>query len=303
MFLSTVLYKYLKSSEILFLFFPSNQIEMILSSLINFVIILDCIHYSYEFSVQNNYLSRYKRESDLQETADDLHALARVGAKKLNNEVSEEIENDKEAIDKIREKVSKLADKMAESSAQGTSCAAEWREIQDELRSGIKRIIKAYENYIKSHNETCNSIEKFAKDMIDKYDEEKDAIDQMTAPDDTTDLSSASWQSFRTRIPALIKYVRSHEVTLSTAADCTRDLLSQSVQYRQVVMAPPPTTQMRVIHVVQSTGLQAASQRYSIPCNEDNEYNGCQACSNAISDYTRNAAYDACGGCFRITSG
>ncbi|CAF0949155.1 unnamed protein product [Adineta ricciae] len=270
---------------------------MFSTAVINFILILACVNYSYELKFRDGYSSHQKRS--VQEKLEALggHLQRKVGQDldDIEAEVKAEEDSTKELLKGISESIKRYADELA-NAGQDASCADSWRSIQRDLHKGLERIIKSYDRYIDLHRETCQYVENYAKDTINKYKEELYALDQISAPSGY-DLGSSDWQSFFTRVPSMVKYADCHCKSILTAADCGRDLISNGVQYRKVILQSPPAPQSRVIQVVSSSALRANPEPWTIPCGEDSAYNGYRACSNAISDYTLKAAYDACGGC------
>ncbi len=260
------------------------------SQLINLFIIFGLISYSYGYNAR-----RRSRDSEVKEETRNIFRSLMETPDVWENRVKHECESDRDTVDNICRDITEGVNRMATVGPGDSSCGTHWMKIQGSLRRGIQVIIEAYRRYIGVHRDVCQSIENFAENMILKYEAELAAIDEMTAPIDNVDVNSEGWTRFVSRYPNMLDYARVHEETLRTAADCTADLAARTVYHqRYIVRTPPP----RVIRIVQSNP-QYAVRSLSIPCNNIEEDNGCQACPNAISDHSRSYANAGCGGCMR----
>ncbi|CAF3641420.1 unnamed protein product [Rotaria socialis] len=266
--------------------------------LINVLIILGSINYSYEFNIGNENLARYIRDASFKSDTQALLNNVFADQKQLEDKIKEAIRKDDDAIKSITHAIMLAADKMAEAGSQDIQSAQQWTTIKTELRQGINIIISAYRRYINLHRDICEAIENFTQSMISKYEDELSTIDEMTVPtlaNNTVDTSSAAWARFMARFMHMLNYANVHRQTLQTATDCTGDLMTHTLAYRARIISPPAlASRMIRVQLTQPDLSQYASRSFDLPCNAVNEFNGYQSCPYAIADATQQYANSIC---------
>ncbi|CAF1246799.1 unnamed protein product [Adineta steineri] len=271
---------------------------MLSSQLFNLFILFGLINYSYEFNVRNNHKQRYNRDAGRGEGGMMFSGMPSENGEQHENQCNQEIEQNKRSIDDVCNGLMQSTNEMANVGSQDISCGTHWTQTQSRLREGIQVVMNAYQTFITLHQQTCQSIEAFANDMILQYKRELEAIDQMSAPTENTDINSDSWKNFFVRVPSMISYARAHQQTLRTAADCTGDLMTNTVSFRRTVFPLQQVVPMRVIRIYQTSGpAQNLFQNHNINCNEESGYNGCHSCANSLTRLVRTYMNPACNAC------
>lgn len=258
---------------------------------------LGLIRASHELSVRSHALQRERRDTAMNNAGQKAIDSFTEGSQELEEKVKRLIDEIKSEMEKICKKVMKATNAITALDTQDTSCGTQWTEAQEGLRDGIRLVIKSYEKYIEVQRQICREIEDFANDMIEKYKDELNAIDHMSAPSATSDANSDAWKRFFTRMPSMVNYACMHHRTLPTAADCTADLMTHTIQLRQVITRLPPPSQMKMTYVVHSAAAQYPGQHISLPCGDVTDDNGYQTCPMALVGQTRDYADAACGRC------
>ncbi|CAF0909204.1 unnamed protein product [Rotaria sordida] len=268
--------------------------KMLYFQLINLLIIFGLINYSYEFNIQIKNLKRYIRNAPFKNETQSVLNQIFSDEQQLENTVRESIRKDDDIVKVLTRNIMLAADRMAEAGSKNTKSVTEWTYIQGELRKGINLIIEAYRKYIDLHRQVCETIENFAKNMINKYETELSAIDQMSVPNSSNgdiDTNSPEWNKFVAKFLHILNYARLHQETLRTATDCTGDLMTRTLSHQSVIMNQPgPGFHQLNIRINHPVSLQYPMQSFSLPCNDISEDNGYQTCSNAIADATQSYA-------------
>ncbi|CAF1179248.1 unnamed protein product [Adineta steineri] len=271
---------------------------MLSSQLFNLFILFGLINYSYEFNVRNNHKQRYNRDVSKGEGGIMYGGMLSENEEQHENQCNQEIEQNKRSIDDVCNGLMQSTNEMANVGSQDISCGTHWTQTQSRLREGIQVVMNAYQKFLTLHQQTCKSVEAFANDMILQYQRELEAIDQMAAPTDNTDINSEGWKNFLVRVPSMIIYARAHQQTLRTAADCTGDLMTNTVGFRRAIFRSPPPTQTRVIRIMLPVSFsQSPVQNHNINCNEESGYNGCHSCATSLANVFQSYTNSACGGC------
>lgn len=267
------------------------------SQLINLLLILGLISYTYGYNRENNYIRRRIRNADFKADAQGIINKVFIDQEELNTRTKDAIRQDEDAIKTVIEKIMLASERMAEAGATKTASAEQWTTIQGELRTGLNLIMDAYRRYIEVHRQICESIENYAKSMITKYESELSALDRLTVP--TTpgggfDTNNPAFMDWFYKMFHMMTYANVHQRTLPTALDCVHDLTRRELEQQQIIMSPPVSrVTIRVVHQAEP---QNPVQNYDLPCNAPSEYNGCQSCSNAVAALTQRYATFSCPG-------
>ena len=259
--------------------------------LVNLFVVVVLIRYSYEFNMRNSGLEDSIRGAALDQSEKVLLDKVFSDQKQLEARTKELIRKDEDEVKTISENIRLAANRMAEGGAGDASNVEHWKSIQDELRKGINVIIEAYQRFIDVHQKVCGSIEDYAKGMIEKYKDELSAIDEMPVPasqDDSPPIQNSETSELIDKFLRILNYARAHQETLRTATDCTADLTQSALTHHARIINPPETVTHTIhIRITHPTAVEYDNPKISLPCNDVENYNGHQSCSNAIVATTR----------------
>ena len=273
--------------------------DMAYIQLINLFIIFGLISYSYELNIR-----RRVRDTDFEVKTQAVLDRAFKDEKQIEDKNDQYAQEFRRTIKVISVQISEAAEEMAEAGSRDVTNTDKWVNIQGKLREGINLIIGAYRKFIDVHRQSCKAIEDFANDIIDKYEKEITAINQMSVP--TSLIASGGDDTNKPdfgRLMDFMLHARYHEQTLPIAADCVGDAFDRIREHRSAIMSQVAvhTTEIQVLPPVpryavpQYVNPQYSPGRVILPCGAIDQYNGNQICANAIADRSGVYAQQACG--------
>ncbi len=284
----------------------------------NLVIILGLISYSYGYNRRKEQSRRRAREDSLRLVAHDGLGAILNDDEQLERNVRREMEESERIMEDLSRDIKGIASGMADMAVQEVITLQRWVTIQVSMRKGFNLIIDAYRRFIKLQRATCDFLEAFANDIINKYESELNAINQLTPPTLATggiDISSPRFGMFRDRFNDLLQYINFNGGAFRTALDCPNDLSRSIFATRAAVTTPitraiyvpvaptvavqPPQTvlvqqQPNVIVQQQPTVVRSIDQSAAIYCGQTSDYNGCQSCPYSIIDQSQQLFNQAC---------
>lgn len=247
---------------------------------------------------------RQVREADLKVGAQNAVNSMMRGEKQLSEELDESMKASATAMKQVSNSIQKAALAMVQAGSQNTKSVEHWSKVQSDLRKGINIVIDAYRNYVKVQERICEKLQTFAKEMIEKYENEISMLNKMTPASASDDSESKDGKDdrkmddFLKKFYNLLSYGNIRHQTLNLDLDSIHDLTRSTLTHYQTVVLPPtnpPAT--HIIHyqqVMPNPTMELQTSPLVIPCADISDYNGNQMCPRALADVAQQQAKLAC---------